>query len=287
VPHARTRLSQDVGDAHMLSRLLSGWTGRRGSNAPAPAGDDTETLLARGIGLHRQDRMAEAERCYLQVLAMDPRNADALNLLGAISYARLDHETALDYFQSAAALAPAAALYHENVGLALGDLGRLDESLAALRRAHELDPESERIGANLLYLMRVHPEIDEVECHLAHRAWAARHVDTVPRLAPATGRCADSERRLRIAYVSGDFRAHAVGEFLEPLFTHRNRDAFEVFCYRTLHAQDDRTERFRVLADGWHDVFELADDAFADLIRAHRIRSANASSASSKTRLPT
>lgn len=255
----------------MLSRLLSGWTGRRGGNAPAPVGDDAEALLARGISLHRQDCMADAEQCYLQVLAMDPRNADALNLLGAISYARLDHETALDYFQSAATLAPAAALYQENVGLALGDVGRLDESLAALRRAQELDPASERIGANLLYLMRVHPAVDEAECYLAHRAWAARQADAVPRLAPATGRCADSERRLRIAYVSGDFRAHAVGEFLEPLFTHRNRDAFEIFCYRTLRAQDDRTERFRALADGWHDAFELADDAFAELIRAHRI----------------
>jgi predicted O-linked N-acetylglucosamine transferase (SPINDLY family) len=255
----------------MLSRLLFGWTGRRRGGAPAHASDSVEAFLAEGVGLHRQGRLADAERCYLRVLATNPRNADALNLLGAIAYARLDYESALEYFQSAAALAPAAALYHENVGLALGDLGRLDESLTALRRAQELDPASERIGANLLYLMRVHPAIDEEECFRAHRAWAARHTDTVPRLPPASGRCADPGRRLRIAYVSGDFRAHAVEAFLEPLFTHRDRDAFELYCYRTLREEDARTARFRELADDWHDAFDLADDAFAELIRVHRI----------------
>jgi predicted O-linked N-acetylglucosamine transferase (SPINDLY family) len=255
----------------MLSRLLSGWTGRRRRDALAAAGESVDTLLAEGVRLHQQDRLAEAERCYLRAIAADPRNADASNLLGAIAYARLEYESALEYFETAASLAPTAAVYQENVGLALGDLGRLDESLAALRRAQALDPASERIGANLLYLMRVHPAVDEEECFQAHRAWATRHVESGPRLAPAAGRCADLERRLRIAYVSGDFRAHAVGAFLEPLFTHRDRDAFEVFCYRTLRAEDQRTARFRELADDWYDVFDLTDDAFAELIREHRI----------------
>jgi predicted O-linked N-acetylglucosamine transferase (SPINDLY family) len=71
--------------------------------------------------------------------------------------------------------------------------------------------------------------------------------------------------------VSGDFRAHAVGAFLEPLFTHRDREAFEAFCYRTLCEEGDRTARFRGLVDGWYDAFDLADDAFAELIRAHGI----------------
>jgi predicted O-linked N-acetylglucosamine transferase (SPINDLY family) len=255
----------------MLSRFLSGWAGRLGKSGPRHSEGEVEALLSKGMALQRRNHLAEAELCYLRILTTDPHNADALNLLGAAAYARLEHESALEYFQAALRLIPDAASYQENVGLALGDLGRLDESLAALRRAHELDPTSERIGANLLYLIRVHPAVDEEECFQAHRAWAARYTETLPRLPPATGRCADPGRRLRIAYVSGDFRAHAVGAFLEPLFTHRDREAFEVFCYRTLREKDDRTARFRGLADGWHDAFDLADDAFAELIRAHRI----------------
>jgi protein O-GlcNAc transferase len=255
----------------VLSRLLTRLVGpgQRGDDA-SRSPDGSVELLARGVAFQKKGEVAEAERCYLQILTIDPHNADALNLLGAVAYGRAEHENALEYFESALALAPDSAPYQENVGLALGDLGRLDEALAALRRASTLDPGSERIGANLLYLMRVHPAVDEEECFRAHRAWAARQLDKLPRLPPPEGRCADPERRLRIAYVSGDFRAHAVAAFLKPLFAHRDRDAFEVHCYRTLRSEDARTAEFRDLADGWHDAFDLADDAFAELIREHR-----------------
>jgi protein O-GlcNAc transferase len=255
----------------VLGRLFAEWVGRRRIPDGPRAETGPDALLAQGVALQRNNELAEAERCYLRVLRIDPRNADALNLLGAVAYARVEYETALEYFEAALDLAPDCAIYQENVGLALGDLGRLDEALAALRRAYELDPASDRIGANLLYLMRVHPEVDETECYRAHRAWAASQTDTLPRLDSVSDRCADSERRLRVGYLSGDFRAHAVSAFLEPLFVHRDRQAFEVICYRTLRGEDERTARFRALADGWRDVFELADDALADLIRADRI----------------
>jgi protein O-GlcNAc transferase len=255
----------------MLSRLLSGLTGRRGSNAPAPASNDAETILAEGIRLHRQNHLASAERCYLRVLAGDPCNADALNLLGAIALARLDFWSALDYFQAALEIEPTAASYHENLGLALGSLGRLDEALVALRRADELEPANQRIGANLLYLMRVHPGVGEEECYQAHRTWAARHFEGLPRLTHATGRCKDPSRRLRLGYVSGDFRTHAVSAFLKPLFENYDRNAFEVSCYRTLDAEDEHTGWIRAHTDHWKDVFDLDDEAFANLIRGDEI----------------
>ncbi|MCC6608238.1 MAG: glycosyltransferase [Burkholderiales bacterium] len=255
----------------MLSRLLAGWAGRRRRGPRVPVGEGVEALLAEGVALHRSDRLADAERCYLQVLTKDPQNADALNLLGAIAQARLEYDSALDYFQAALGLSPAQPLFVQNLGLALGDLGRLDEALAALRRAHALDPGNERIEANLLFLLRVHPAVEEAECFRAHRAWAARHDQPSARLPPVVGRCTQPERRLRLAYVSGDLRAHAVAAFLEPLFERRDRSAFELFCYRTLNKQDAETERFRALADHWHDVFDLSDEAFANLVRGHEI----------------
>jgi len=256
----------------MLSRLLFGWTRhRRDSAGKEQAEDAIDALLAEGVRLHREELLKGAERCYLQVLAQDPRNPQALYLLGAIALARLDFWSALDYFEAARDIEPGNALYHENVGLALGSLGRLDEALAALRRAHTLEPASERIGANLLFLMRVHPGVDEEECARAHRAWASRHFDGLPRLPAVRERCADPGRRLRLAYVSGDFRTHAVSSFLDPLLEHYDRNAFEVVCYRTLHTADEKTDRYRALADRWEDVFHLDDVAFANLVRSHEI----------------
>lgn len=256
----------------MLGRLFSGLTRRRARAAgQSRDADAVERLLVAGVAQHKRDHLADAERSYLEVLTLDPDNADALNLLGAIAQARLDYDSALDYYRSALRLAPDMAIFQQHVGLALSDLGRLEDALEALRRAHELDPANERIGANLLFLMRCHPAVEEEECYRAHRHWAERHADPVSRLPPPTGRCADPGRRLRLGYLSGDFRAHAVSAFLEPLFVGRDRAAFELFCYRALQRGDELTDRYRELADQWHDVHELTDDALAALIRSHEV----------------
>lgn len=255
----------------MLNRLFSGFGGRRRAAERARAKGEVGAFLAEGAARYREHRLADAERCFLHVLARDPCNADALNLLGAIAHGRLDYESALDYYQSALRFAPGRAILHENAGLALGDLGRLDEALAAFRRALELDPGNARCGRNRLYLERAHPSVDEEECFSAHRAWAVRHVESRLPLPPVKGRCTDPDRRLRLAYLSGDFFAHAVSVFLEPLFAQRDRAAFELFCYRTVPEEDQVTQTYRSLADHWHDVFDLSDDALAQLIRSHEI----------------
>jgi DNA-binding transcriptional ArsR family regulator len=58
-----------------------------------------------------------------------------------------------------------------------------------------------------------------------------------------------SKKRLRIGYISPDFRRHAVASFMEPLLANRNRDRFEVFCYSNVSTPDAHTERFKALAD--------------------------------------
>src|SRR5207237_9596268 len=41
----------------------------------------------------------------------------------------------------------------------------------------------------------------------------------------------DAERRLRIGYVSPDFRLHAVSAFFEPILENHDKSQFEIFCY--------------------------------------------------------
>ena len=41
----------------------------------------------------------------------------------------------------------------------------------------------------------------------------------------------EPNRRLKIGYVSPDFRRHSVAYFIEPVLVAHNREHFEVFCY--------------------------------------------------------
>ena len=67
-----------------------------------------------------------------------------------------------------------------------------------------------------------------------------------------------SNRRLRVGYVSPDFRRHSVAYFLEPLLEHHDREAVEIFAYANMPTVGDSvTQRLRGLADHWRNVFGL------------------------------
>ena len=81
----------------------------------------------------------------------------------------------------------------------------------------------------------------------------------------------DPDRRLRIGYVSGDFRAHAVNYFFEPLLRHHQKSGFEFFAYANMHSEDAVTARLKQSFDHWRNIVAMRDDAVADLIEADGI----------------
>jgi predicted O-linked N-acetylglucosamine transferase (SPINDLY family) len=86
------------------------------------------------------------------------------------------------------------------------------------------------------------------------------------------GNSRDPERRLRIGYISPDFRHHAtaVGGTFSLLANHDHRE-FEVYCYSGVLHPDAVTERLRGHADAWRETAGLSHQRLADLVREDRI----------------
>jgi tetratricopeptide (TPR) repeat protein len=96
--------------------------------------------LNEALTLHRAGRLAEAERLYRQILAIDPRHADSLHLLGVIAHQCGRDAEALDMISKAIALNDQVADFHCNMGVVLFALGRLQEAVAHYARAITLEP---------------------------------------------------------------------------------------------------------------------------------------------------
>ncbi|MGD0542710.1 MAG: tetratricopeptide repeat-containing glycosyltransferase family protein [Tepidisphaeraceae bacterium] len=96
--------------------------------------------LEMGMAHHRAGRLREAETAYRQVLAEQPDQVDALQLLGSLSadLGRLD--VAMELLRKAIQINPNVAQYHANLGAIYARNKRFDEAAAALHRAIELDP---------------------------------------------------------------------------------------------------------------------------------------------------
>lgn len=89
---------------------------------------------------------------------------------------------------------------------------------------------------------------------------------TSPRVAPIKG------RRIRIGYLSSDFRDHPTARLINGAFRHHDRNSFELFMYCS--GWDDESPMRREVEshmDQVHSVAKLGDKAAAELIRSHQI----------------
>jgi len=221
-----------------------------------------------GNVLWEAGQTAEALENCRRALEIAPDFADAHNNLGNVlrDLRRLDEAVAS--YLSALELQPGYAGVHSNLGVARQDLGLLDEAIASFRRALEYKPDYAEAYSNLLLALNYQTEQYDEEIRAACREFERRfgcHDAQPHRNVREVG------RRLRVGYVSPDFRRHAAAYFAEPILAQHDHTQIEIYCYAEVKREDDTTARFRRLADHWYNSVGLSDAALAQLIRDHQI----------------
>jgi predicted O-linked N-acetylglucosamine transferase (SPINDLY family) len=120
---------------------------------------------------------------------------------------------------------------------------------------------------DLIYAMHYQPDVSADELFREHLNWAERYAAPLRiQIKPFTNdRIPD--RRLRVGYISADFREHPRARFIEPLLMRHDRNQFQVLCYNDAAPPDDCTIRFSKMVDTWRETTAMSDEAVADLIR--------------------
>ncbi|HUB26195.1 MAG TPA: tetratricopeptide repeat protein [Tepidisphaeraceae bacterium] len=99
------------------------------------ASSKVQKFMQDAVSNHRAGRLAEADRLYRRVLALEPNNADALHLLGVVAYQSGHTRIAVDLISRAIGINPASATYHANLAQALVGAAEPDRAVAELRFA--------------------------------------------------------------------------------------------------------------------------------------------------------
>src|SRR5262245_53726032 len=97
--------------------------------------------MAIAVQYHQAGQLQHAEQIYRQVLSVEPNHAHALHLVGLVAHQMGQHDVAVDYISRAIRLSGAESAFHSNLGNALQALQKLDEAIAAYRRALKLNPD--------------------------------------------------------------------------------------------------------------------------------------------------
>jgi tetratricopeptide (TPR) repeat protein len=172
-------------------------------------------LLQEAILMHQRGALADAAARYSEVLRSEPKNVDALCLLGMALIQQGQAADAAKRLRKAIRLFPDHAPAHSALGVALRDLGQIDEALVSFNRAITkqpgyLDAHVNRAGL-LMSLGRAAEAVEAYDKALALRP------DHLPALIDrgialdALGRVADalSSFERALAVQPNAFEAHA------------------------------------------------------------------------------
>lgn len=263
-------------------------------------------MLAQAVRHHRAGNLTKAVVRYEQALALNPNIPEALSNLGLALKDLGQADAAIARYEQALALKPDAPEILSNLGIVLKQQGRIDEAIACYRKALALKPDNPRFYSNLGNALKARGRIDEaITCYQQALALRRDYPEALSNLgtaifdlhyserhcrnstldvalqygrhaAPASPRqdltnAADPERRLRIGYVSGDFRNHPVAYLFYGALAAHDATKVEVYCYSNSRVDDDMTAHLRSAAHHWRTIAGVSDADADAMIRGDEI----------------
>ena len=247
--------------------------------------DEADAVFQRAVSMARADpdihfgagmacalagRFEIAARHFENCLRLNPGSARACYNLGLTHMKQGRIDDAAVCYQRALEIDPADFNARLNLGIAFVRQGMIDEAISCFRQALRLKPQDKRAHYNLgLALLYADAAPEELFSWHQEVSSTLETPDREPSL--DFDNVPEPDRKLKIGYVSPDFRKHSVANFIEPVIANHDRSQFEVYCYFNHAKHDEVSERLERLADYWRPCHDLSDDQLAAQIRSDEI----------------
>jgi predicted O-linked N-acetylglucosamine transferase (SPINDLY family) len=213
---------------------------------------------------HPQD----AHNCYRACLELSPGKVSAMICLGNLARDQRQTREARLCYEQALQAKPGDPNVQTNLASILCDTGHTGEAIRLLESSLRTRPAA-LTHSNLLLTLHYDSQTAPERIASEQRAWAALYAKAIRRLPLRNDWSA--ARRLRLGFVSADFKQHPVGRLVESLWRHLDREQFEMVAYDAGTRLDGLSEKLRTLTNRWQSLQGLSDADAAELIRRDAI----------------
>jgi len=239
----------------------------------AIASKDDEAFFHRSLGdiyLSHQN-FVDASLCYECALKIEPDSVVTLLALGSSYESLRRFNDAENVFNHVISVDSSNFQAYTKRGEVYLDIGKADQAIADIKKAHTLRPSEQSIYSSYLFATNYSTQLSAKEIFSEHKKFDELY--GYGRFGKLNCYVRDTvhTRKLRIGYVSPDFRLHAVSCFFEPVLTHHDRSNFEIFCYHLHQVKDEVSLRLKSIADHWVECSHLSDEALFEKIREDQI----------------
>jgi predicted O-linked N-acetylglucosamine transferase (SPINDLY family) len=209
-----------------------------------------------------------AESCFNQAIALKPDYAEAYGNLGSSLLMQLNFVAAELFLRRALAINPQVTEARFALACTLVELDQHEEARGIFKQV--LAIKSDEISYNIfLFKTNYHPDISAEEIYADYKAFNQQFCLPVKKDWQPHTNSRDTKRRLKVGYVSPDFKQHSVAMFLMPLLAHHNPELVEIYAYSQVDVdkEDAMTSQLKTYVAHWVTTTALSDNALAQRIR--------------------
>ena len=197
----------------------------------------TKALNSKGIALRKSGRFEEAIECLMRSYELDPRDTETLNAIASA-------------YQS---------------------IGDIDKATSYYTKALRVNPLSEASHKCVLFVILNNYKLSTKELFEIHREVRGPFDKPEFYNKSFSNRDKSRKRKIKVGYISSDFRTHVVAMNVLPLLANHNHDQFEIFLYSQVEFPDEITKLCQEYADHWCSTMQKTDKEVADIIEKDEI----------------
>lgn len=263
-------------------------------------------LLEYGSKFHVARQTQLAEDAYRKVIDLDPLNFRALYLLAILFSEAGKYKEAVEFMNLSLKINPQYSLAHNDLGVIYQQLGDVKNAMLCYEKALSLNKNFYEAHNNMGVAMQSKGNAKKAREHFKHslsinpyyfdasnnhifaldmsteetvqslidvrKKWAETHETPLLSKHKPHDNELSIQRKLRVGYVSADFRLHSASFVFGAMLIEYNRDKFDVVAFNNSHTPpDNRTLAFKESVTEWHDVYGMSDDDLSTLIRKCKI----------------
>jgi predicted O-linked N-acetylglucosamine transferase (SPINDLY family) len=227
-----------------------------------------EALMALATAFMYAEEYEEANKVLKRIFRIDPNHIEALRTQRTVLYAQGDPVGCKEICEKIMQLRPDMAGNITYLAKSLAVIGDSAEAYDYFNKALEL--KQDRILATNMIFHSNYMILSQEQVFELHKKYAYLFEK------PFVGAYRDTplqtiNSKIKIGFVSADFRKHSVAYFLEPLFENYDKEKFEFLLFANTSHEDEISSKFKDLTDAWFNISKMTDEQTAELIKKERV----------------
>jgi len=217
-------------------------------------------LLYKNVG-----KINKSIELFKQVFLKDPNNIEGYFNLGNLLRDIGQFHASINCYEKCIGLNPSFFDALNNLANVQFLLGNIDDSIKIYRKTLSIRPKDPYVFNNYLCTLSYSVKSSNETILLESKKFN-KLLEQEVKFYSESYIDSSNKNKLRIGFVSGDFRSHPVGYFLRPLLENLDKDKFDIFSFSNNPFDDSYTLTLKNFFDSWLDIKTLSDKTVAELV---------------------